>query len=272
MGAEATKRLSAEQVDKYRTDGFILVKEPVFPEAKFRVLIDLFDEKLLRLPPDVRPENMDVPHFTDTRLFEWLFADEVLDLVEPLLGPDLALFTSHFVCKPGGSGKRVPWHTDAAYWRDVLSPMEVCTVWLAIDPSTTSNGCMRVIPGSHLLAEADYEQVDPEVNVFAREIADGQRDESKAVPLELDRNQASLHDGRMQHSSEPNTAPARRCGYTMRYISTRVKFNREGNDYFKHHQIYLARGRDHAGNEYGDPARTYEEAAKYRELHVTGGH
>ena len=112
MSAEGTKRLSAEQIDSYRTDGYILMREPVLPEAKFRELSDLFDEKLLRLPPDVRPENMDVPHFTDTRLFEWLFADEVLDLVEPLLGPDLALFTSHFVCKPAGNGKRVPWHTD----------------------------------------------------------------------------------------------------------------------------------------------------------------
>lgn len=265
-------RLSAEQVERYRTDGYIVTREPVFSEAKFRGLSDLFEEKLLRLPPDVRPENMDVPHFTDVRLFEWSFADEVLDLVEPLLGPDLALFTSHFVCKPAGSGKRVPWHTDAAYWLDILSPMEVCTVWLAVDPSTTSNGCMYVIPGSHGLAEAEYEQVDPEVNVFAREIARGQRDESKAVPLELERNQASLHDGRLQHSSEANTAPGRRCGYTMRYISTRVRFRRERNDYFKHHQIYLARGRDLAGNEYGDPTRTYEEAAKYRELHVKHGH
>ena len=52
----------------------------------------------------------------------------------------------------------------------------------------------------------------------------------------------------------------------------RVKFSRQENDYFKYHQIYLARGRDHAGNEYGDPTRTYEEAAKYREEHVKHGH
>ena len=272
MSSTGTNRLSDEQIGEYRERGYLLMREPVFPRAKFQELTTLFEDKLARLPADVRPENMDVPHFTDVRLFEWLLADEVLDLVEPLLGPDLALFTSHFVCKPGGSGKRVPWHTDAAYWRTILSPMEVCTVWLAVDPSTTSNGCMYVIPGSHRLADADYEAVDPEANVFATEITRAQRDESKAVPLELEQNQASLHDGRLQHSSNANTAPGRRCGYTMRYISTRVKFSRENNDYFKHHQIYLARGRDYAGNEYGDPTRTYEEAAKYREQHVKHGH
>ena len=40
---------------------------------------------LAALPEGVRPEAMDVPHFTDPALFEWLFANEVLDLVEPII-------------------------------------------------------------------------------------------------------------------------------------------------------------------------------------------
>lgn len=272
MRATGAKRLSEEQVAMYREEGYVTIREPVLPDPKFSELKAHFDEKLLRLPSDVRPENMDVPHFTDLKLFEWLLADEILDLVEPVLGPDLVLFTSHFVCKPAGTGKRVPWHTDSAYWKQILSLMEVCTVWLAIDPSTTTNGCMWVIPGSHRLSDAEYEAVDPDINVFATEIVGSHRDESKALSIELEPNQASLHDGRLQHSSPANTAPRRRCGYTMRYMSARVKFSRENNDYFKHHQIYLARGKDHAGNEYGDPTRTYGDAAKYREQHIRHGH
>jgi hypothetical protein len=268
----SARRLSEQQVTNYRDNGYLITREPVFSDAKFRALKTHFDEKLLRLPPDVRPENMDVPHFTDLKLFDWLLAEEVLDLVEPILGPDLALFSSHFVCKPGGSGKRVPWHEDFAYWREILSPMEVCTVWLAIDPSTMANGCMFVIPGTHRQGDSDYGSADPDVNVFDTEIVRSQRDESRAVSLELEPNQASLHDGRLQHSSPANIDPGRRCGYTMRYMSTRVRFNREKNDYFKHHQIYLARGRDYAGNDYGDPTRMYDKAAKYREQHVKHGH
>ena len=60
-----------------------------------------------------------------------LFADEVLDIIEPLIGPDIALFSSHFICKPRGNGKRVPWHEDSFYWRGMMQqPIEVCTVWL----------------------------------------------------------------------------------------------------------------------------------------------
>ena len=120
--------MTGDQLDAYRRDGYLIYPEPLFPRPAFDALRDHFEQKLLRLPEGYRPEAMDVPHFTDTKLFEWLFAREVLDLVEPIVGPDIALFSSHFICKPGGTGKRVPWHEDSFYWKGMLEPMEVCTV------------------------------------------------------------------------------------------------------------------------------------------------
>src|SRR5207244_6249093 len=124
----------------FRNEGYLLYRQPVLPQGTFDALKAHFEEKLHRLPEGYRPEAMDVPHFTDTRLFDWLFADEVLDLVDPILGPDIALFSSHFICKPRGNGKRVPWHEDSFYWRGMMDHMAVCNVWLAIDPSTKKNG------------------------------------------------------------------------------------------------------------------------------------
>ena len=118
------------------------------------------------------PEHMDVPHFIHPSLFEWLFDDRVLDLVEPIIGPDIALFSSHFICKPAGTGKRVPWHEDSAYWGNALEPMKVVTVWLAIDPSTTANGCMYVVPRSHDDGYSEYEPVDARTNVGEVEVRD----------------------------------------------------------------------------------------------------
>lgn len=265
-------RLTSEQAEAYRSQGFLRYSEAVFPPARFDELKALFEDKLASLDSSVRPEAMDTPHFTDPRLFGWLFADEILGLVEPLLGPDIALFSSHFISKPRGDGRRVPWHEDSAYWKGVLSPMEVCTVWLAIDPSIRENGCMKVIPGTHHGGFSDYEEVDTSANVFPREIVKAQRNESLATYLELQPNQASLHDGRIMHGSEANTSKLRRCGYTMRYISTRTRFHPEANDYFRNHLIYLARGRDHAGNTYGDSTKAYPELARYKEARGLKGH
>ncbi len=263
-------RLDAKQIATFRREGYLIHPDPVLAPDRFAALGRHFDGMLAALPADARPEAMDVPHFTDTKLFTWLFDDAILDLVEPLLGPDIALFSSHFICKPKGDGKRVPWHEDSAYWGDMLYPMEVVTVWLAIDPSTRENGCMRIIPGTHVFGYSEYDPVDdPATHVFPTEIKKSQYDASRAVDLELAPNHASLHDGKLMHGSNRNMSDNRRCGYTMRYVSTRTRLN---DKCLGHHQLYLARGRDHAGNVYGDPTKSYREKLEHRWTAVKKGH
>lgn len=261
----ASPRLSPAEVTQFRQQGYLLYRQPVFPPAKFAALKSHFETKLAALPAGARPEGMDVPHFVDTKLFEWLLDPAVLDLVSPLLGPDLALFSSHFICKPAGVGRRVPWHEDSAYWKTMLNPMEVVTVWLAIDDSDPANGCMRVIPGTHTGGYSQYRAVDGKANVFQSEIV--AVDETKAVDFTLSAGQASLHDGRLVHGSNANTSDRRRCGYTMRYISSATRFNH--TDY-PMHQIYLARGQDRAGQNYGDPTRAYPELIEMRQKRWKG--
>jgi ectoine hydroxylase-related dioxygenase (phytanoyl-CoA dioxygenase family) len=273
MSTIARPRLSPEQIAFYERAGYLIYRDQVFSPDKFAGLKACFEKLLDALPGEVRPESMDVPHFAHPELFEWLFDDEVLDLVEPILGPDIALFSSHFICKPKGNGKRVPWHEDAHYWKNMLDPMEVCTVWIAIDPSRRENGCMQVIPHTHNTGRqgfSDYDWVDNTKNVFGDEIIEGQRDESKAVAIELEPGQASLHDGRIIHGSEPNTSSLRRCGYTMRYFSTRTRYNHE--KFGEYHRVFLARGRDHAGNQYADPALADQAIIDRRAKHGKSGH
>jgi hypothetical protein len=267
--------LSTSQVEKYRQDGYLIYKEPVLGAGEFAELKGFFDQMLERLDPADRPEAMDVPHFMYPKLLEWALDPRVLAIVEPILGHDLALFSTHFICKPKGNGKRVPWHEDSAYWKGLIEPMEVCTVWLAIDPSTRENGCMMVIPQTHLTGYkgfSEYDDVDTARNVFATEITPALRDESKRVYLELQPNECSLHDARIMHGSEPNTSSLRRCGWTLRFTSSKVKFNEER--FAGGHLVYLAQGKDLGGNRYAEPTRAYPEvmaargaSGRYRNSH-----
>ena len=128
---QTTTGLSPVEVEQFRREGYLLCHRQLFPESKFRKLQATFERILANAPPGKKPEDLDVPHYAYPELFEWLFADEVLDVVEPIVGPDIALFSSHFICKPRGNGKRVPWHEDSFYWRGMMEqPIEVCTVWL----------------------------------------------------------------------------------------------------------------------------------------------
>ena len=243
-------RLFAEQ-------GYLVYHHQLFPAEKFRRLQRFFDDMLEQLPVDARPEGMDSPHFAFPALFEWLAAEEVLDFVERLIGPNIALWASHFLCKLPQRGLAVPWHEDSAYWNVSLSEHKVVTVWLAIDDSLPANGCMRVIPGTHHHGFSEYEAVDDDSrHVFATRIRPDQLDESKAVDLAIRAGECHVHHAKLMHSSSPNTSGHRRCGYTMRYMPTDVKFNptrQRGR-----HTVYLLRGKDLAGNDYGEPGRVFE--------------
>src|SRR4028119_1409328 len=112
-----TKRLTPDQVAHYHREGYVLYKQPVLPQADFDRLKAIFEESLERYGED----ELDTPHFRDPRLLEFLLSDEVLDTVEPLVGPDIALWTSHFISKDPYTGRATPWHEDSAFWNGRLS-------------------------------------------------------------------------------------------------------------------------------------------------------
>lgn len=241
---EVVDHATPEQVEFYRENGYLKFGR-IFTSEEMDALRDHVDEMIAALPEGKRPEGMDVPHFADPWLFRYLCHPRVLDVIEDFIGPDIALWSSHFIAKPRGDGKAVPWHTDGAYWKDRLQPMQVITLWLAVDESTMENGCMRVLPGSHRQRTGidEYVPVDSQENVFGIEIKRDYVDESRAVDLELQVGECHFHDAWTLHSSRTNTSSKRRCGYTMRYMPSSVAFN-PGDEWARGHRIYLVRGRD----------------------------
>ncbi|HZT40549.1 MAG TPA: phytanoyl-CoA dioxygenase family protein [Chthonomonadaceae bacterium] len=244
---ETVRHATPEQVAFYRNEGYLKFGR-IFTTAEMDALRDHVDEMIAALPEGKRPEEMDVPHFTDPWLFRYLADARVLDVIEDFIGPDIVLWSSHFIAKPRGDGKAVPWHTDGAYWHGRLDPMEVITLWLAVDPSTKENGCMRVIPGTHKSFKAaieSYVPVDGKTNVFGSRIPPELIEEDKAVDLNLAVGECSFHDAWTIHGSNPNNSSLRRCGYTMRYMPANVVLTRKG--WNASHKIYLLRGKDRTG-------------------------
>lgn len=243
----ATESLTLTDADvrSFRDRGYLLPQRHLFAPPRLRELTGLFEEHLAD-KGDKRADELDTPHWHDPRLLDFLLGEEVLDLVEPLLGPDIVLWSSHFISKDPEVGRGTPWHTDADYWQGrVDDDTHIVTVWLSLDGSDSGNGCMRVIPGSHEGPRSTYVRVPRAANTFGRQIE--QVDESKAVDFVLEPGQVSLHDARLIHGARPNTSHRRRTGYTMRYLPASVRVIPEANPGF---QVWLARGKDRAGNSY----------------------
>lgn len=242
----APRVLSPDAVAQYHRDGYYLYKKPLLTDEQFSALAAIFEEHLSR-KAEKRGDELDTPHFADPRLLDFLLDDHVLDLVEDLIGPDIGLWSSHFISKEPKTGRATPWHTDADYWNGRFDRFSgIVTVWLAIDASDAENGCMMVIPGTHKTATTGgYVEVDRDANTFSRELQ--KVDESKAVRFELEPNECSLHDSRLIHGAHANTSSRRRTGYTMRYFSQDMKLNLDhsGN---KTHKLWHCRGANPHGN------------------------
>lgn len=179
-------------------------------------------EWLAKRHPELRPEELGHTLVPDDPFWIRLVSDDrLLDIAEQFIGPNIALFASHYINKPPFSGRPVLWHQDGSYWP--LEPMEVMTLWLAVDASTPENGGMRVIPSTHTL-DLQQMQANPNVDsVLGSEIPVEFVDESKAVDLVLDPGDVSVHNPTIVHGSSANTSPNRRCGLTIRYIPTTTR-------------------------------------------------
>jgi non-heme Fe2+,alpha-ketoglutarate-dependent halogenase len=179
-------------------------------------------------------------------LFTWL-ADlvrhpKVLDNVERVLGPDLLVWSSSFFIKEARDPAFVSWHQDSTYWG--LSEPAVVTAWVAFTPSNASNGCVRVIPGTHKMDQVEHRETRDANNILTRgqEIA-VEVDEGDAVEMVLEPGDMSLHHIRTFHNSEPNNSNDRRIGFAIRYIPTRIRQTMGNLD-----SATLVRGTDRFGN------------------------
>ena len=136
-------------------------------------------------------------------------------------------------------------------------PLANCTVWVAVEPSTIDNGCLRVIPRSHrdrmLHAHLHEDRADLTLN---QRTADGAFDEAQAVDLELLPGQVSLHDVFMIHGAAANRSSKRRTGVALRYMPATSVFERhlrpsDGKTGvpvdFAHRPLWLVKGIDRSG-------------------------
>ena len=244
--------LTEAQVAQYHEDGYV-IPDFVMPDDVIES-IQTRHAALLEKHPEFRDYCPAILQY-DEGFADYCRNDEILDMVEQVIGPDIALWNSSFFAKPAGNGKATPWHQDGEYWP--IRPLATCTVWLAVDDATPENGCLRIIKGSHKNKDLLKHETNPSGNLtLNQELLKTEYDESKAVDLVLKRGQISLHDVFLVHGSEPNTSPNPRRGMTMRFMPTTSVFDHQlAREQYKNmrvpdhseRRIYHMRGVDRSG-------------------------
>ena len=254
--------LTEKDIANYHATGYVIPKYRLEPEF-LKELQDALNT-LIANNPGVRPEKLVSAHIegrndegvTGSQIFLQLaMHPPIIDLVEQLIGPDIILWGCHVFCKPASEGYETPWHQDGHYWP--IRPLANCTVWVALEPSTQENGCLRVIPGSHT-AKQLYEHLHEDRNdlTLNQRMAEGTFDESQAADLELQPGEMSMHDIYMIHGAKANTSQQRRTGVALRFMPGTSLFDRnlrpsDGktgvNVSFATRPLWLLRGQDKTG-------------------------
>ncbi len=212
--------LSRQQLESYNRDG-ILFPVRVFSAAE----ASLFRRELELIANNCEEEalkRLDGLHL----FFEWAYRlvtqAALLNAVEDILGNDILIDGSLVFWKPPQDRGYVSWHQDALYSGWHLTPST--SAWIALTPSNRENGCMRVIPGSHKLGLLNHDNVRDGANLLFRgEQVSLEVDESRAIDVELQPGEMSLHHSTIVHGSNANESAEPRIGFIVRFVTSKVE-------------------------------------------------
>ena len=241
--------LTESELRTYHEDGFV-VPDFRLPSSTVESIRDSHERLLDRFPQfaDYCPTLLSY----DVSFLDFARDDGVLDMVEQILGPNIALWNSSFFAKPAKVGSRTPWHQDGEYWP--IRPLATCSVWIAVDDSNVNNGCLQVIPGSHRRRELQGHHVNKADGLaLPLELDEDAFNEADAVNIELEQGQISLHDVYLMHASDPNQSDYPRRGMTLRFMPTTSIYRRDiemkmgGSTLAQQRSLFLMRGADVSG-------------------------
>jgi chlorinating enzyme len=236
--------ITLAQLETYRRDGFLRYGQ-LFTDKEMTEIRKEIELRVNSVGEDSPNKHMLNWHHHDKWLLSLAMRSEVVDLVEGLIGPDIALFNTRILSKAPDTKYAIPWHQDAIYWP--LEPCAAISFWLAVDDVTEENGVMLAIPGMHRCGLLEHIKTSRDSTdndqAFDKKIHQDFVDESKAVKLTQASGECSFHDVYLPHMSLPNLSPHRRCAFIVRYIPTYVKLIRTKRQiYEESYPLYWVRG------------------------------
>jgi phytanoyl-CoA dioxygenase PhyH len=216
--------LNAEQVERYRRDGYLFPIPALSPAETTKYLAGLERfEKWLGVPVTQADRKWRSAGYV---FLPWVDAlvrhPRILDAVESVIGPDILVYTSTFFIKEPHSPTFAAWHQDATYFG--LRPHEHVTAWVALTDATAEAGCMEVVSSSGMPRQLRHAALGlaDSINGGGQAIVED-FDRQGAVAMELPAGHFSLHHTLCRHRSAPNRASYRRIGLGISYIPASVR-------------------------------------------------
>jgi ectoine hydroxylase-related dioxygenase (phytanoyl-CoA dioxygenase family) len=236
--------MSDSYLENYKKDGFAVVKG-LFSESEVAELATAFDhvyDEAMMHKRSFRMQNVFFNISNDAalgrivRMVQWpsYFNKDlerfrrdprILEILEPLLGPNLKQIINQMHWKPPGAAMvEFGFHQDSKSRRPREAYKDLGTSYIqtaiAIDPHREKNGAMVMSPGSHMLGELPFDPKRSTMNVSmdSDDLKQLGVDPDKAVTLELDPGDLAFWSVYTLHGSGPNRSTIDRRLYINGYV------------------------------------------------------
>ncbi len=208
------RKITDEEIQFFDENGYVIMRGIIQPDELAEIQREgkrLIDEVLSGGPADRwcnrGPEG--IPYYLsylhshpNTFSLRLLAHPFIADLLYRVIGPDFIPCYESLVFKLPENGSSVPWHRDGNAIRETY---RIFNVDIYPDYSTVDNGCVWVVPGSHLwsiedaqaMIERGRKNFDSVPRVF---------DLPNAVPAEMKPGDILLHHTKVLHGSQINTS------------------------------------------------------------------
>jgi ectoine hydroxylase-related dioxygenase (phytanoyl-CoA dioxygenase family) len=211
-----TNKLSGQQLTRYERQGIVF---PIKVLSSEEVAYSYSGFESIIKSCGLRRRLLNLHLF-----FEWAYRlvthDAVLDAIQDVIGEDILVFSTLVFYKPPQDSGYVSWHQDSVYSGLHLTPS--VSAWIALTPSDSANGCMRVIPESHKRGLLNHINVGDEANLLKRGEQVVAVNEAEAIDVVLQPGEMSLHHNTIVHGSKPNTSSGPRIGFIVRFVTDQI--------------------------------------------------
>ena len=155
--------------------------------------------------------------------FKTLMAHEKITkgLAQLTNATELRIWHDQIQYKPPAVGGVNMWHQDAPYW-PIVAPMTEVTAWVALDDADEENGCMSMVPGSHLWGDninflhtlRNYEEMPDRFEEHA----------IKVVRCPVKKGEVHYHHALTWHGSHANKSGRPRRAIALHYMTQDARF------------------------------------------------
>jgi phytanoyl-CoA hydroxylase len=228
--------LTADQIARFETDGYLLLRGMVAQEDCERMLAVTRDHLQRAIPPleyeaevgyEGAPASLEAPGGRtarrlrsawqrDASFHDWAASPRLAAMLRQLLREPVVLSLAHHNCvmtKHPDFGTATGWHRDIRYWS--YTRPDLISVWLALGHEDADNGALKFIPGSHRIPLAPG-QMDA-LDFLRPELAENQALFAQGVTPVLERGDVVLFHSKLFHAAGRNNSAQMKASVVFAY-------------------------------------------------------